>query len=385
MDKRMTATAAAMASKTADQVNSTDQGEQTAAAFADLMRSFECAYVSGADYSDKLLALATACAQSVLKKCVDPQRKTAAERETVSNTGLSPALVSLKRGIVADLHHLDNLTAAHNAATAFRYNAAGDYVREVVDKDAEKAATALQGETLSDGLDLVNTAVVAILEEMQKSVNMPGFDDADIWAGTDVKTRLDAFMWCKNNEDPALAEEYRERLFLEEPYRLRRLSRHVLIREEDSAKWETVETSAIREVYRAIRREVQNSRAMQTDPRNGYLYIEDTAADPDSDKTETIYRRLHKWADLGGYTHTGDYTADMQTMKDYNAVIAALNLTDRQAQIVRLRMSGYGYQAIAQYLGIKKQGVLIQMQRLQAKCEKLGFSPSMWAEMTAEQ
>lgn len=353
MEKTMQTTnhAAAMASMTAqaaDQAHasSTDQAD-TAAAFAELLRTYERTHAAGADTTDALYALATACALSVVKKCIDPQRKTATERETVSNGGMSAALQSVRRGIMADLALLDSLTAAHNAATAFQYNAAGDYVRVVVDKAAEKAATALQGETLSDGLDLVNAAVVAILEQTaEHATAAPGW--------------------------------------MEQPYTLRRLCRRVIIKAEDSAKWEDVETSPIREVYRAVRREVQNSRAMQTDPRNGYLYIEEMTADPDSDQMETIYRRLHKWADLGGYTHDGHYTADPQTMHDYNAVVAALNLTERQATIVKLRMSGYGYKAIATYLGIKPGAVQTQIMRLRDKCAALGFTPSMWAEMTAE-
>lgn len=324
-----------------------DQAEQTAAAFAELLRTYERTHAAGADTTNALYALATACTLSVVKKCIDPQRKTATERETVSNGGMSAALQNVRRGIMADRALLDGLTAAHNAAYVLRYNAAGDLVQEVADKAAEKVAAALQGETLSDGLDLVNAAVVAILEQTA--------------------------------EHSAAGENW-----LEKPFTLRRLSRRVIIKADDSAKWETVETSPIREVYRTIRREVQNSRAMQADPRNGYLYIEDVAADPDSDQMETIYRRLNKWADLGGYTHTGDYTADMQTMQDYNAVVAALNLTERQATIVKLRMSGYGYLAIATYLGITPQNVRSQLSRLQIKCEKLGFTPSMWAEMTAE-
>lgn len=323
----------------------TDQGEQTAT-FAKLLRAYENAVATGADTTDALYALAAACALSVVKKCIDPQRKTAAERQTVSNGGMNAALVDIRRGIKADFSLLDSLTAAHNAAYVLRYNAAGDLVQEVADKAAEKVAAALQGETLSDGLDLVNAAVVAILEQTA--------------------------------EHSTAGENW-----LETPYMLRRLSRRVIIKAEDSAKWEEVETSPIREVYRAIRREVQNSRAMQTDPRNGYLYIEDTAADPDSDKTETIYRRLHKWADLGGYTHTGDYTADAQTAADYDTIVAALNLSARQAQVVRLRMSGYGYKAIGTYMGIDHSNVIRVCKQVQAKAEKIGFTPSMWAEMTA--
>ena len=101
MENRMNATATAhmdgnhadQAHETADQVN----------AFAELLRAYETAYLSGTDYTAELLNLATATAQSVLKKCVDPQRKSATDRETVSDSGLSPALSAVKRGIVADM------------------------------------------------------------------------------------------------------------------------------------------------------------------------------------------------------------------------------------------------------------------------------------------
>lgn len=330
----------------ADQAHTNDTNEQTTATpFADLLRSFERAYASGDDYTNELLALATACAQSVLKKCIDPQRKSATERETVSAVGLSPALTAVKRGIVADLRTLDNIRTASNASSMWHYDDDGYVVTKVIDPDADKAVTALIHETLSDGLDIVNAAAVAILEQA-----------ADHAAGAG---------------------------WMETPYTLRRLSRKVLIKSEDSAKWEDVETSPIREVYRAVRREVQNSRAMQTDPRNGYLYIEDVTADPDSDKLETIYRRLNKWADLGGFTHDGHYTADAQTVADYENVLELLNLSDRQATVIKLRMSGYGLHAIGTYLGVDHKNIQRTLKQVAAKAEKIGFTPSMWAEMTA--
>ena len=409
MEKKL---AAAMA--TADQARTTTN-------FPALLRAYEQACASGTDTTNTLYALATACALSVLKKCVDPQRKTAEIRESVSNSGLSPALTAVRRDVLADLDLLEKLTAAHNAAYALEYNQNGDFVQVVVDKAAEKAAAALQSETLGDGLDLVNAAVVAILEQTAEhytdTIDVAELDErsytivhsAWIAAGggvrkenrtkeeyarlcqlSDLEHELDEGInfhgWSIDNVNKRLiAADLRPvTLWIEEPYTIRRPSRRVVIKEADSAKWEDVNTSPIREVYRAVRREVQNSRAMQTDPRNGYLYIEDTIADPDSDKTETIYRRLHKWADLGGYTHTGDYTADTQTAIDYEAVLAALNLTDRQAQIVRLRMSGYGYKAIATYLGLRYDNVKLTIKRIREKCENIGFSPAMWAEMNTE-
>lgn len=358
-------TAAAKATRTTTTTAPAPAAQQTAApadqehTFADLLRAYEHDTATGADTTASLLALAQAVALSVVAKCIDPQRKAATTRDTVSNSGQNPALREVRRGIMADFALLDNTTAAHNAATAFRYNAAGDYVREVVDPAAEKAAAALMEETLSEGIDLVNAAAVAILEQTAAHMTAaPGW--------------------------------------LEATYTTRRLSRKVLIRAEDSAKWEEVETSPISEVYRAVRREVQNSKAMQTDPRNGYSYIEDTAADPDSTATETIYRRLHKWADLGGYTMTGhfdphgnasrggQYTTTAAAVADYDSVLRALNLTTAQATFIRLRMAGYGSDAIATYMGVSSGRVYNIAKAIRAKCEKIGFTPAMWAEMTAE-
>ena len=73
--------------------------------FEQVKRNYENALASGKDSTQELTALATAVAYSVLNKCIDPQRKTAADRETVSDNGYNPALVQLKRGIAADLPH----------------------------------------------------------------------------------------------------------------------------------------------------------------------------------------------------------------------------------------------------------------------------------------
>ena len=406
---KQTRTNAAAVEKQARTATHTTTGQaDPAASFAALLRDYEQAHAAGTD-NGELYALAAAVALSVVKKCIDPQRKAATERETVSNAGQSPALVSVRRGIMADLSAVASLDNAAAVAYAWRTNADGDIVTEIVDKAAAAVVDTLAGETLSDGLDIVHAAAVAIMEQAAEHASNVDLIAAAHLAAQRIESNTDlelsdGKLWAMSIEsllfstdpaDPAAAalsmDYINETLsrckmppisWLEVPYKLRRLSRRVIIKEADGAKWETVETTPIQEVYRAVRRAVQNSRAVQTDPRNGYLYIEDVVADPDSDKTETIYRRLHKWADLGGETRQGYYTADPQTVADYNAVLGALNMTDRQAQIVRLRMSGYGYKAIATYLGITVGAVRGQLSRLQEKCENVGFTPEMWAEMT---
>lgn len=328
------------------------EAEKAAAArFAILLANYEAALANDEDFTEALYELSQAAAASVVKKCIDPQRKSATLREEVSNNGHNPALSAVRRGIMADMALLKNTAEAHAAATNWKFNDNGDIVTEVVNQAAEKAAAALQGETLTDGIDLVHAAALAILEMSEAHAAALGW--------------------------------------MESPYTARRISRRVYVKMEDSAKWEEEETSPIREVYRCIRREVQNSRAMQTDPRNGYTYIEDVTVDPDSTAVETIYRRLGKYADLGGYTcdmngkpkFDGTYTADMQSVMDYNDIMERLNLTERQATIVNLRMRGYGFKAIGTYLGIDHSNVVRCMRQVQKKCEKIGFTPELWAEM----
>ena len=322
------------ANKSRKATPATDKAATPAAmtAFETVKRNFETAHAAGGDYTAALLDLSQAIAYSTLNKCIDPQRKTAAERETVSDNGHNPALLEIKRGIYFDCHILDNTANAASKATKATFTADGDPVTVTADKDAETALNALIGETLSDGIDLVNTAALALLEQAAEHATAPGW--------------------------------------LDRPYTVRRLSKRVYIRASDSAAYADVETTPIQEVYREVRTAIQNSRAIQTDPRNGYTYIEDVTIDG----LDTIYYRLQKYADLGGYNCDGNYTADRQTVEDYESIIARLELSDRQAQVLRLRMQGRGYKAIGTYLGVDVANVKRTMKQVQAKAVKIGLT-----------
>lgn len=320
--------------------------------FEQVKRDFETAHASGKDYGPALLDLSTVFAYSVVNKCIDPQRKTAATMDAVSDNGQNPALLELKRGIAFDRRTLDKTAAAAMAATRATLNKDGDPVTEVVDGEAEANLVALLDETLSDGLDLVQTAAAALLEQAIDHADGPGW--------------------------------------LDRPYTIRRLSRRVYIKETDSAAYREDKTTPAQEVYRAVRRAVQESRAVQTDPRNGYCYLEELTADG----LDTIYFRLQKYADLGGYAHNGQdgdrlpgspagfgqggthYTVDRQTVTDYNTIMERLNLTDRQAQVLRLRMQGKGYKAIATYLGVTQRAIAKTVEQVQKKAVAIGLTPA---------
>lgn len=298
--------------------------------FADLIAT----YNADPRNADTLQALATACAYSVLKKCID----------TSGNT----VLVKARQSIAHDTATQRRTTYANANAYETTYNADGDPVRKVKDKDLSAAFNDLCAETYGDGYDLVQDAIVAILDETAKQAD----------------------------RDPDQITD------LARPYTVRRLKRKVWIKTAESVNgWETVTTTPIQEVYKAVRRAIQASRAVQTDPRNGYTYIDDISNDPESDADAVIYRRFGKYADIGGYIADINgketaYTADETTAADLDMLIESLNLSKQQANIIALRLSGYGYKAIATRYGVRPDNIRNQLKRIQAKAAAAGLQPA---------
>lgn len=292
--------------------------------------------------------LATAVAFSVLRKCLDPQAKSGKP----SNSGCNPQLDEVKRSIYRDTNTLKNIDYSCKKAFITVYNEDGDRQTKTADSDYRYAYNKLTQQTLGDGLDLVNTAIVSLLDECTK-----------------VDTAAENF--------------------LETVYTVRRLKKKVWIKVADSVNgWETVETSPIREVYKAVRREVANNRSLNIDPSNGYMYLEDLARDEESNEETTIYRRLNKFSDLAG--NVTDFngavkfeTVDSASVTDYDTMVEKLELTTRQAQILQLRMSGYGYIAIATYLGVNEKSVRDVLKTVQKKAsEKLDLPPYLVKALT---
>lgn len=292
--------------------------------------------------------LATAVAFSVLRKCLDPQAKSGKP----SDSGCNPQLDEVKRSIYRDTNTLKNIDYSCKKAFVTVYNEDGDRQTKTADKDYRYAYNKLTRQTLGDGLDLVNTAIVSLLDECTK-----------------VDTTAENF--------------------LETVYTVRRLKKKVWIKVEDSVNgWETVETSPIREVYKAVRREVANNRSLNIDPSNGYMYLEDLTRDEESNEETVIYRRLNKYSDLAG--NVTDFngavkfeTVDSASVTDYDTMVEKLELTTRQAQILQLRMSGYGYIAIGTYLGVNEKSVRDVLKTVQKKAsKKLDLPPYLVKALT---
>lgn len=325
--------------------------------FADLIANFNqtaTADRTSAAFATALTDLSNASAFSVIRKVADPQAKTAS---IVSDSGCNPAILALRRDMVRDRAYLDRLANASANATAPTYNGDGDPVVEVVDPDLYKAYNDLIHQSLGDGLDLVHDATIAILDEMQKQLA----------------------------RDPDMPID------LERKYTVRHLKRKVWIKTADSiGGWETVETTPIQEVYKAIRRSIQASRHVHTDPRNGYLYLEDLAQDPDSETETVIYRRLAKWTDMGsdGSHDLTDrigpagldgkptlYSVDRETVDQTDRLVESMNLTTKQATVLKYRLSGYGNKAIATAMGVTENSVKGAMNEIRRKAKAIGLNP----------
>ena len=293
-------------------------------------------------YNTALTDLATACAFSVLKKLCNVGGTVT--EQTKSTTDTAKTIRQLRQSLAKDLHDLDRIQYASNNATAQEYNADGDLITVIKDKDLHNALTALCGECFGDGLDLMHTAIVAILTETEKATDTNGN-------------------------------------FMETPYNVRRLKKKVYIKSIDSlGGYETVQTTAIQEVYKAIRREIESNRTMQI-ANNKYTYLESIATDTESDTETTVFRRLPKYSGLA-YEQTDfngkitSITADTETVNTTDRIIAKMNLTKKQATILQLRQSGYGNKAIATYLGVSLSTVKEQMRALQTKATAIGLTPT---------
>lgn len=328
----------------------------TPTTFPDLIK----AYNTDPTNPDHLLNLATAVTYSVLRKVIDPTRKNKATTGEPANSGHSPALVSLRQSLTHDRLYLDRLTHATNGATRYTYGPDGDSIREVVDAELNRAAADLVRQALTgDGLDLVHDAALTILHETEKQATREPDQPTD----------------------------------LERPYTVRRLKRRVYIRVAESVNgWEEVETTPIQETFKAVRRAIQSSRAVQADPRNGYTYLSFLTTDGDGQE-ETLYRRLPRYMDTGSDgTYTPDhytagqpagldgrptnYTADPTTVEDMDNILQRLNLTDQQATILKYRMQGYGRKAIATRIGARPENVTVQVRRMQDKARGIGLDPA---------
>lgn len=336
--------------------------------FETLLTNFETLHINAphsTEYSDTLQKLSTAIAYSVLRKVIDPQRYNT-QSDNVSNSGFNSQLVNMKNVLYRDIQSLKNVNVIEPLCISHTLNDSGDDVTIITDRALYDGYNKLINHVLSDGMDLVQVASLALLEQCNSEL----VDDSE----------------------PG---------FIEKPYYITRLKKKIVIKKEDSKNgYETIATTPIQEVYRKVRKYIQDNKSLQIDPKNMYTYIE---LDSDTNDDENrIYKRLDKYADLGGVsissgyntventvinhvdsTHGGLYTVDSTTVDTMERLIDKLELTSRQAQVLKLRLRGYGLKAIGTYLGVSHQAIAKTLKQVQTKAiDKLGLTQKQIDKLT---
>lgn len=181
---------------------------------------------------------------------------------------------------------------------------------------------------------------------------------------------------------------------LTRPYIVHELDKHVYIRSDDSKAVKEVETTPVREIFRAVRRNMKDSHSCKVETPYSYeqLKVDELSGlgdglnwrDEDSRK---YYVRLEKYADLGGYARDfngkpTEYTVDSQTIADTETLVESLKLSKRESEVLALMRRGYGYKAIGTYLGMKPGSVQKNVQRIRAKAEREGLTLERYNAMS---
>ncbi len=271
----------------------------------------------------------------------------------------------MTRDICKDLDRLDRLDRLVTDDHVIIYDDDGDPT--VVYNELSKDTYNLLSQTLSDGADLLSTASLAVWTETVKIIQ----------------------------DRPADLELN----FMTVPYKQRILRKKVYIKDDptDPTLWTDTDITPIQQAYKSVRREIIASKALQTN--NKFVYIEDLAVDPCyNDNTETIYKRLDKTtASLTTDTLTVGIdgrpteippTASITAVKNAKQILTELNLTARQATVLKYRLQGYGKQAIATRLKIGPSSVADIINNIRKKTINLAtrrpdlLDPSIIAKIT---
>jgi DNA-binding CsgD family transcriptional regulator len=321
--------------------------------FADVMQAYCNTFIAcNGNASDVVLGasletLSQAVAFSVLRKCID--------------TSGDKMLFAMRGELSSDIKAKNYIIFADENAFKVYYNADGDYKKETVDSDTKTRLDELTAQTIGDGYDLAQVASLYIWKYSKQLLDYALYPQA------------------VNNES---------KCFLEVNFPERRLKKKVYIKSEKSINgFETVLTCAITESFKAVRREII---AHKNAVDNGsYLYIDESIVDGESGAVETIYRRFHKYACITGalsFDGESDYlpreskpqniaTVDRQIAVDLDNIIQELNLTARQMKVLEKRLAGYGYKAIATYLGVTHNAIINTLKRIQKRLLASGYKP----------
>ena len=295
-----------------------------------LIHAFETSYANG-DYEKELQTLSQAICFSVLKKLLDKASDTDCKK-----------LTQLRREIIPSISNLENVNRLSSTDGALTYDKNGN-MKFKHDAITENAISTLIQSRLGDGLDLVQECNAFILEEKRTGLSLE-----ETYAKTAPKKHI----------------------FTENAY----------YTDADLTDTRQYETTGIQETYRHIRKYIQKNGGVKA-CISMYTYV-------DIDGVDDAYIRLGKCADIGGRVCDFNgketaYTATICDVEKRKEMIQKLNLTPKQAQILKYLEMGMQQKLIAQKLGITQMAVYDMIQRIRKKAtDILDISPRTMAKVT---
>lgn len=167
---------------------------------------------------------------------------------------------------------------------------------------------------------------------------------------------------------------------LDVPYTTPELARQVVYTVDSVPVYRDMSASSIVRVYRAIRAGIRAERS--TRGGHGWVYVALDVADG-------LLWRLGRAADVGGYTSTsfqgvdysgGVYTAGLEEARREQAMIDALDLRGRQAEVLQYLRRGMNQSDIARKFGVSQQAINALVAKIRKRAAALGFTPTAAVE-----
>ena len=261
----------------------------------------------------------------------------------------------------ANRDHTDATDALTDALTAFAKVVAHSTINKLIDPqrkatDRIKISDNGNGKTLVKAKRDIDRLSYILLDGDERPADTIG-DGADIVQ--DVI--LFAWQFLKTTPDPDF----------DRPTTRLVLDKNVIIREGASPAWKEIEKTPAQDCFSVARRAVMNFASLKTDPANPYGYIAQDVANPDDPETlDRVYYRCDKYADIYGCSADGVYTANAHDRDHANKIIRALNLTERQAIVLKYRLRGCGKKAIATRLGVNSKSVYETQEQIRKKATR---------------
>lgn len=190
-----------------------------------------------------------------------------------------------------------------------------------------------------DGMDFVNVAIVAFLNEEKKAHER------------NVNT---CFLWTQ--------KEYTEM----------GIDKRVIIQRDDSMKKREFTRIPARNVYQKLREYIVSNRGVRIDEK--HVFIEEIVQN-ENGTDEKLYHRLKNGMQFAYYDYTEMHENTCNLLHASIVIQSFLDtLTGKEQKVLDLRMQGYGLQAIGSYTGVSKQAIAKTTNALRKKAEQSGLT-----------